>query len=156
MRWIRWYYRCLVKQGYYTSEALWCSPLCSTVVLRTLLPMAEAMVAAGLIASVIQLTDFGSRVTYLLKYHIRIQQTSPIHLKTLMLNYLCFWRLQDERIWQQALLGKHAEVISEVVERRYTLVKEAKGLVLFKTLRSLREYGISWRHSNYVPVATQR
>jgi hypothetical protein len=44
--------------------------------------MAEAMVAAGLIASVIQLTDFGSRVTYLLKYHIRIQQTSPTYLET--------------------------------------------------------------------------
>ena len=30
-------------------------------------------------------------------------------------------------------LGKHAEVISEVVERCYTLIKEANGLVLFKT-----------------------
>ena len=40
------------------------------------------MVAAGLFASVIQLTDFGSRVTYLLKYHTRIQQTSPTYLET--------------------------------------------------------------------------
>lgn len=101
--------------------------------------MAEAMVAAGLIASVIQLTDFGSRVTYLLKYHTRIQQTSPTYLETFGdLNVELPLLLETPR-WTNMTTSATRKARRSNIRSRRTLLYPRKGSKRFGTIQDSAE-----------------